>query len=152
MVIEIISGLYLGNKIDSCNIKFLISRNIDVVINTTNDVAFLKQIPNIENFRVPMRDDFPESEKEKHNKDYYYQLETLCQFIDSKLKKNMNILIHCRHGKYRSTCLVVAYLMWKTRIKLDEIWEIVRSKYPLVKLKNHLFLEALRLFERDLGL
>ena len=152
MPIEIISGLYLGNKHDAFNIEFLSTRNIDIIINVTNEVQFIKNSGKIQCIRVPISDQFPESDKEKHNRDYYFQLDQLCKILDMKLQQNHNILVHCKHGKYRSTCLIVAYLMYKTRMKLDNIYEIMMSKYPLVKLKKHLFAEALRMFEKDLGI
>jgi len=149
MPIEIINGLYLGNKVDGHNVDFLISRKINIIINTSNEVPFIKNNGDLEQIRVPISDKFMESEKEKYNNEYYYQLDSLCKLIDLKLKKNLNVLVHCKYGKYRSTCLVVAYLMYKTRIKLDTIYEIMMTKYPLVKLKNHLFEGALRLYEKD---
>ena len=151
MPIEIINGLYLGNKNDAFNLDFLTSRNIDIIINTTNEVEFIKTAK-INCIRVPISDNFPENEKEKYNKEYYYQLLQLCKLIDLKLQKCHNILIHCKHGKYRSTCLVIAYLMYKLQMKLENVYEILITKYPLVKLKKHLFGEALKMFEKDLGL
>lgn len=152
MPIEIINGLYLGNKSDAFNIKFLVSRNINCIINTTNEVQFIKNSGKIQCIRVPISDNFPENEKEKYNRDYFLQLDQLCKLIDLKLQQNCNILIHCKHGKYRSTCLVIAYLMYKTKIKLDIIYETMQTKYPLVKLKKHIFCEALRMFEKEMGI
>lgn len=152
MPIEIINGLYIGNKSDAFNIKFLVSRNINCIINTTNEVQFIKNSGKIQCIRVPISDNFPENEKEKYNRDYFLQLDQLCKLIDLKLQQNCNILIHCKHGKYRSTCLVIAYLMYKTKIKLDTIYETMQTKYPLVKLKKHIFCEALRMFEKEMGI
>lgn len=152
MPIEIINGLYLGSKNDAFNIDFLTSRNIDVIINTTNEVHFIKNSGKIQCIRIPISDNFPENEKEKNNKEYYYQLDSLCKMLDLKLLQNHNVLVHCKHGKYRSTCLVIAYLMYKSRLKLENIYDIMLTKYPLVKLKKHIFAEALRMFEKDLGL
>jgi protein-tyrosine phosphatase len=152
MPIEIINGLYLGSKADAFNIDFLTSRNIDVIINTTKEVNFLKNSGRIQCIRVPVSDEFPENEKEKYNNEFYYQLNDLCKLIDLKLQQNHNILIHCKHGKYRSTCLVISYLMYKSGMKLDRVYEIMGTKYPLVKLRKHIFEGALRLFEKDLGL
>jgi len=151
MPIEIINGLYLGSKHDAFNIDFLNSRNIDIIINTTNEVEFIKTAK-IQCIRVPITDSFEESEKEKHNREYYYQLSQLCKLIDIKLQQNHNILIHCKHGKHRSTCLVIAYLMYKLQMKLDNVYEILMTKYPLVKFKKHLFGDTLRMFEKDLEL
>jgi protein-tyrosine phosphatase len=87
----------------------------------------------------------------KYNRDYYYQLGSLCSIIDKNLEKNKNILVHCRHGKYRSTCLIIAYIIYKTGMKLEEVYEVISYKYPLVKLKNHLFYNTLKMFEEEIS-
>lgn len=150
MPIEIINGLYLGSKNDAFDIHFLSTRNITIIINVTNEVNFIKNSGRIQCIRVPISDNFPEDEKEKHNREYYYQLDQLCKLLDLKLQQNNNILVHCKRGKYRSTCLVIAYLIYKSGIKLEQIYEMMMTKYPLVKLRKHLFEQALRMYEKDL--
>ena len=90
MAIEIITGLYLGSKIDSHNPIFLKSRKIKVIINTTNEIPFLKDCENlgIQCIRVPISSDY-----EKQNDEYYYQFRDLCKLIDLKLQQNKNILV-----------------------------------------------------------
>jgi len=153
MAIEIITGLYLGNKIDAYNLTFLKSRNIQIIINTTNEIPFFKECEkyNISTIRVPVSDNFPIHQKDKHINEYYYQLPELCSFIDNKLQKNKNILIHCKYGKFRSTCLVLAYLMYKIVMKLSEIYDILKTKYPLVKMKKHIYLETLIKWEEEIN-
>ena len=106
MAIEIINGLYLGNKIDSHNLVFLTSRKIKVIINTTIEIPFLKDCENlgIQCIRVPISNDY-----EKQNDEYYYQFRDLCKLIDLKLQQNKNVLIHCNSGKTRASTLILAY-------------------------------------------
>jgi len=152
MVVEIISGLYLGNKRDAYNAGFLKMRRIDIIINTTNEVEFMNGCikSGIQCIRVDISDQHTNENRMKHNRDYYYQLGSLCSLIDKNLERNKNILVHCRHGKYRSTCLIIAYILYKTRMKLEEVYELISYKYPLVKLKNHLFFNALKMFEEEM--
>jgi protein-tyrosine phosphatase len=152
MVVEIISGLYLGNKRDAYNAGFLKMRRIDIIINTTNEVEFMNGCikSGIQCIRVDISDQHTDENRMKHNRDYYYQLGSLCSLIDKNLERNKNILVHCRHGKYRSTCLIIAYILYKTRMKLEEVYELISYKYPLVKLKNHLFFNALKMFEEEM--
>jgi len=154
MPIEIICGLYLGNRVDACDVNFLSSRNINTIINVSTDIPFLKNLSenNIECIRIAVSDNFPESENEKSNREFYYQLLQFCKLIDYKLSNGMNLLVHCKNGKYSSTCLVIAYVMYKTKMGLEEIYAILRTKYPLVKLKKHIFREALKMFEKDIGI
>jgi len=151
MAIEIIYGLYIGNKKSAFDTNFLISRKISLIINTTNNVEFFNccEKMGIKCIRASIQDNFQESERSKHNRNYFYQLRGLCEIIDNKLENNNNILIHCRHGKYQSTCLIIAYIMYKTKMKLDDVYELISLKYPMIKMKNHLFLEALQLFEDE---
>ena len=130
MVVEIISGLYLGNKRDAYNAHFLKTRQIDIIINTTDEVEFMNGCvkSGIQCVRISISD----------------------RHIDKNLEKNKNILVHCRHGKYRSTCLIIAYILYKTRMKLEEVYQLISYKYPLVKLKNHLFFNALKMFEEEI--
>lgn len=153
MAIEIITGLYLGNKIDSHNVSFLQSRHINIIINTTTEIPFFKECSKlgIETIRVPVSDTFSQSNKEKHINEYYYQLPELCNLIDNKLKKFKNILIHCKYGKFRSSCLVLAYLMYKTHMPLERLYGLMRSKYPLLKMKRHIYLDTLRKWEEEIN-
>ena len=153
MVIEIISGLYLGNKRDAYNAHFLKTRRIDIIINTTNEVEFMNGCgkSGIQCIRVNISDQHTNENQMKHNRDYYYQLGSLCSMIDKNLERNKNILVHCRHGKYRSTCLIIAYIIYKTQMKLEEVYELISYKYPLVKLKNHLFFNTMKMFDEEMS-
>ena len=153
MVVEIINGLYLGNKKDAYNAHFLKTRRIDIIINTTNDVEFMNGCvkSGIQCIRVSISDQLTDENRMKHNRDYYYQLGNLCSIIDKNLERNKNILVHCRHGKYRSTCLIIAYIIYKTGMKLEEVYALISYKYPLVKLKNHLFYNTLKMFEEEIS-
>ena len=149
---EIIQGLYLGTKIDSHNLIFLQSRQIKVIINVTNEIQFYKECEKegIQCIRVPVSDSFHENDKEHHNLQYSYQFADLCKLIDNKLRQNINVLVHCKHGKYRSTALIIAYIMYKLKTGVGETYELLKSKYPLVKKKKHIFLSALEKWEYDL--
>jgi len=152
MVVEIINGLYLGNKKDAYNAHFLKTRRIDIIINTTDEVEFMNGCikSGIKCVRVNISDQHTDENRMKHNRDYYYQLGNLCLMIDKNLERNKNILVHCRHGKYRSTCLIIAYIIYKTQMKLEEVYALISYKYPLVKLKNHLFYNTLKMFEEEI--
>ena len=151
MAIEIVTGLYLGNKIDSHNPIFLESRNIKVIINTTTEIPFLKDCENlgIQCIRVPISNNYEDHEKK--NNEYYYQFRDLCKLIDLKLNKNKNILVHCSSGKCRGSTLILAYLMYKLR-KLNhyEIYKILETKYQMVQIKKHVFLDAIRKWNEEL--
>ena len=148
MAIEIINGLYLGNKIDSHNPIFLTSRKIKVIINTTVEIPFLKDCENlgIQCIRVPVSNDY-----EKQNDEYYYQFRDLCKLIDLKLQQNKNILVHCTSGKTRGSTLILAYLMFKLR-KLDKnkIYKLLKTKYQIVPIEKNLFSRAIQKWDEEM--
>ena len=149
MAIEIINGLYLGSKIDSHNSIFLTSRKIKIIINTTTEIPFLKDCENlgIQCIRVPISNNY-----DKNNDEYYYQFRDLCKLIEIKLLQNKNILVHCKHGKYRSTTLIIAYLMYKTKMDYQKLYSILETKYPLVQIKKHIFKDALQKWNEELSI
>jgi protein-tyrosine phosphatase len=148
MAIEIINGLYLGNKIDSHNPIFLTSRKIKVIINTTTEIPFLKDCENlgIQCIRVPISSDYA-----KQNDEYYYQFRDLCKLIDLKLQQNKNILVHCNSGKTRASTLILAYLMFKLR-KLDKnkVYKLLETKYQLVPIEKNLFSIAIQKWDEEM--
>jgi protein-tyrosine phosphatase len=148
MAIEIINGLYLGNKMDSHNIIFLTSRKIKVIINTTNEIPFLKDCDNlgIQCIRVPISSDY-----EKQNDEYYYQFIDLCKLIDLKLHQNKNILVHCSSGKTRASTLILAYLMFKLKkIDKNNIYNLLQSKYQIVPIEKNLFSRAIQKWDEEM--
>lgn len=42
------------------------------------------------------------------------------EYIDSALKEGGRVLVHCRGGRSRSSTCVIAYIMWKQRISMEE--------------------------------
>jgi protein-tyrosine phosphatase len=148
MAIEIINGLYLGNKIDSHNPIFLTSRKIKVIINTTTEIPFLKDCENlgIQCIRVPISNDYA-----KQNDEYYYQFRDLCKLIDLKLQQNKNILVHCNSGKTRASTLILAYLMFKLR-KLDKnkVYKLLETKYQMVPIEKNLFSIAIQKWDEEM--
>jgi len=148
MAIEIISGLYLGNKIDSHNTIFLKSRKIKVIINTTNEIPFFKDCENlgIQCIRVPISTDY-----DKYNDEYYYQFRDLCKLIDLKLLQNKNILVHCSSGKTRASTLIIAYLMFKLRkLETSKIYKLLETKYQMVSFEKNLFYKAIKKWDEEL--
>ena len=148
MAIEIINGLYLGSKIDSHNPIFLSSRKINVIINTTTEIPFLKDCENlgIQCIRVPISCDY-----EKQNDEYYYQFRDLCKLIDLKLLQNKNILVHCSSGRTRGSTLILAYLMYKLKkIDKNEIYKLFGTKYQMVPIDKNVFYNAIQKWDEEL--
>ena len=63
------------------------------------------------------------------------------------IKGDEKILIHCAAGASRSATIVIAYLMWKNKIKYDEALQFVQKKRSIVW-PNREFKEQLKMFEK----
>lgn len=59
-------------------------------------------------------------------------------FVDAfKFIENSNkIFIHCFAGKSRSPSIVIAYMMWKSRLSYPKIYSFVRGKRSSININN----------------
>lgn len=70
------------------------------------------------------------------------------QFIEEGLKSG-GVLVHCMAGISRGPAIVIGYLMYKHLMTLNEAYELVKEKRPLIK-PNKGFLEQLQELEKKL--
>lgn len=98
---EIVHGLFLGSKSKVCDEKWLVSHNIKVIINATDDMmcSYGKQIK----FYMWNMQDCP-------SENIIPYLERSSKIIDTALSKKQGILIHCHMGISRSASLVWYWL------------------------------------------
>ena len=151
MAIQIINSLWIGKKEDAFNNFFLESRNINLIINVSDEIPFIDNFNNIEKIRIPISDKFKDYEdKFKKNREMYYHLEPISIFIKKRLSIGKNILVHCNKGKYRSTCIIISFLLFILKKELKTIYGYMNSKYSLRKMEKHLFLNALQEFEKNI--
>jgi hypothetical protein len=68
----------------------------------------------------------------------------ICKWMDERIEKGGKILVHGYDGVTNSTAVVVAYLMWKEKLRLKDAVEKVASKRPIIRLTNTIM--------RDLGI
>ena len=61
------------------------------------------------------------------------------------IKGNENILVHCSGGISRSATIVIAYIMWKYKMKYEEAFQFVKNKRSVVW-PNPGFKEQLKVF------
>ena len=115
MPVEIIYGLWIGNKIDAFDNFFLKSRNINIIINVTTEITFIKDSKiNLETVRIAVSDNFREgNDYIRWNNELYNHFEQISDFIEKNLSRQKNILVHCNQGKYRSSAVIISYLMKK---------------------------------------
>lgn len=133
---EIIPGLFLGNE---SNASSMCSR-VGAILNMTPKNSRCDHPEHNQSYlQIPLQD-FGGQQIEK----YFSQTNA---FIDGNIANN--IYIHCQMGVSRSATIVIAYLMWKMRMSLDNAIQYVKSKRPCIK-PNIDFIESLRMYEMQL--
>ena len=64
----------------------------------------------------------------------------------SFIEGNDKVFVHCAAGMSRSPTIVIAYIMWKKQIYLNDAIKFVREKRPLIS-PNANFMNQLKIFE-----
>jgi protein-tyrosine phosphatase len=137
---EIIQGLYLSGEEIAMNNELLKKNNILYILNATNHIPFYHEteftyyrIPLVDNPNINIRQYFDETYK----------------IIDEIITDNKKILIHCHAGISRSATIVIAYIMKKNKITMNEAYKIVQKGRPCIS-PNLGFCGQLMLYEKDL--
>jgi len=81
------------------------------------------------------------------NQDLLSRLPECIKFIEEAIDQGTGILIHCAAGVSRSCSVVVAFLMRKENISVEDALEIVRTARPVVR-PNCGFMKQLFMFQR----
>ena len=121
---EILSGLWLGNILDSRNKEFI--NLMDIVINCSKDIPFISE--ETKNIRIPVDDNL----KAMEIVNMYKFLPKITEYIHSSLNKNKIILVHCHAGKQRSASVIVSYLIRYLNISLDKAISLVKTKRNII--------------------
>ncbi|CAF1067419.1 unnamed protein product [Adineta ricciae] len=121
---QIVPHIFVGNMLDSQNLDRLNQNRITHIINCTPDLP-CKWEGKYKYLRVDVLD-LPSQNIRKHFEDVF-------QFIDKALRdKSSNILVHCSAGISRSPTLVLAYMIKKDRMQLDDAFTAMRQLRPIV--------------------
>lgn len=174
---KITENLYLSgvfpletNDITNYDIKFVVccvhSSNV-----SSEHTNILQLIPNLCILYLPYNDIVTENlwkinngeisilipESANHNKDHYQSMLNLYKgksyieigyhFIDSALKSNSNVLIHCMAGVSRSVSMICYYLMKKININYPDAINFVK-KYRQIASPNNSFVRQLILYSK----
>jgi hypothetical protein len=102
--------------------------NITSVVTAEREVKLVYPCANIQDYLcVPAQD--------KENYDISQHFDEVFNFIE-RVREKGNVLVHCILGISRSATLVLAYLIRKNGISLDEAMALVRRKRPIVLLST----------------
>ncbi|KAK7692380.1 hypothetical protein QCA50_004005 [Cerrena zonata] len=75
-------------------------------------------------------------------------LESTVTWIDERLRKGKNVLVHCQQGISRSAAVVIAYLIFKYKMSYDSAFNLVKRKRACIK-PNAGFVRALQEWEKQ---
>jgi len=77
-----------------------------------------------------------------------YESNIICYFKECLLFMDGydKVFVHCAAGMSRSATIVVAYLMWKRKLSLNEAIKFVKKKRPVIS-PNLNFMRQLEIFE-----
>ena len=140
---EIITGLWLGNIIDSKNKQFL--KNIDLVVNCSKDIPF--SLSTTHNLRVPVEDNLQKTEMIN----LYKMLPSITLKIHDYLVNNKQVLVHCYAGKQRSAAVIIAYCIRYLNICLEDAIILLKTRRKIVFTPYINFKSSLILFEKNYG-
>ena len=118
---EILPNLWLGDYTAALDTDFLLNNNIDYIVNCTQTIPFihdtidpsevskseLKQITQIDTFRIPVNDSL--LEKDFIIMEQYFKI-ILPLLLRKYTIEKKKILIHCHAGKQRSAIAMAAFL------------------------------------------
>lgn len=136
---EIIPGLYLGNYDAAMSKTFITDKDINFVVNCSNDLDFpdfYRTIhkPDFKYIRIALDD----SHRDIDQLIMSVSLPKICPIIHDNLLKGLNVYVHCYAGMQRSATVVICYLMYKDLVEkrklknLSAYYKFLKSKRVVV--------------------
>ena len=133
---EITEKIWLGNMYSSTHIINLNKHGIKKILSLIDSPPKINN--DIENNiirKIIKISDFPKKNIIKYFGD-------CLNFLDGEEKT----LVHCKIGSSRSATIVIAYIMWKLKMKYEEAYTFVKNKRKIAE-PNKGFKEQLKIFE-----
>lgn len=134
---KIIHGLYLGNYEAACSKSFFLNKEIDLVINCSNNLDWPEwytnfERPNFKYIRIPLDDSFNPTDQDIMK----VSLERICPMIYTAININQqNVYVHCYAGMQRSATVIICYLMYKD-LQEKKIIQPLKDYYKFLKEKR----------------
>lgn len=140
---QIMGGLYLGEYSAVLNVNTLATCKIKAIVDLTNGTNLPRSVlqMKLEKHIVKV------SDTKSANIEQYF--DECIRFIDAQIAKKKNVLVYCKQGVSRSASIVIAYLMAKTRAKLENVHAYVRKRRIQIR-PNDGFMKQLKNFEAKL--
>lgn len=129
---EIIPRLFLGSSFSAFNKFDLDQKNINVVLNITDEIDnFYEGKSNITYYKFPIRDN--------NQDDISMILEETYNIIEYHLELGDRILVHCFMGASRSASIVINYIMKKYNTTYINAFNLVKRTNPIINLTEKFY-------------
>ncbi|EFA83809.1 hypothetical protein PPL_02877 [Heterostelium album PN500] len=117
--------LYLGG-VGACTAQNLQKLGVTLVINVAEECSIKKYDPNegITELKLIIHDRVDEPQFQSFHK--------LFHEIDLVEKKNTKCIVHCMRGRSRSATVVIAYVMYKLKLDLNNAFQYVKTKRTII--------------------
>jgi dual specificity MAP kinase phosphatase len=116
---EILPGLYLSGEEGATDKKVLNEKGIEIIINMTDHIPF-KYEGEFTYHRFPLLDQGTNDIKKYFDPTFY--------IIDKALSEGKKVLVHCQAGISRSATIVIAYIMRKQKLLMNQSLQFVYTK------------------------
>jgi len=144
---EILPGLFLGNEKSSYNKEFLKKYNIKYIIRIMPEFDFTKQEPKITYYHIPIKDSKSCNDTHVKNLSYNYFFKYVINLIHNlMLRRDGNILVHCKRGHHRSASAVSAYLVKYYNLSYQQSVTYIKKIRPFSLRKNSCIMNELYKF------
>jgi len=123
-LIQICNHVYLGNVKAVHNQELLEQYQIEALVNCTNDIPIHVYFKNRKYKQLYVEDS---KDNENMNKFKTIIIETV-DFINECVKQKKNIIVHCYWGLMRSPSVIASYLIYKYKMDVDGVIQLIQSK------------------------
>lgn len=120
---QIIPNLWLGNYKVALDLNFLLTHNIQYIVNITSDIPC--PYKHINYAHLPIRDSIVCT-----NRSMIHVIDQMVDFIHHGLIHCVGVLVHCKEGHHRSAAIVMAFLMKYGSLCYEHSREYVKLKRP----------------------
>lgn len=134
---SVLPFLYIGTQYNASD-KYIKDYKFHRILNL-KDTHYSDHPKGIKFLHIPMSD--------YGDSDVFEVGKSCFSFIDSARKNNENILVHCRGGLNRSPTIVIAYLMVKLKMTLNEAYYLVKNKREKITPHKN-YIDQLKLYEK----
>lgn len=137
---EIMTNLWLGNKIAAQDFNFITKYNIKFIINVTYEI--FNKYDFVDYFNFPLENDL------EHKKYFIKIMEDCLNIINYSITNNIPVLVHCKRGHHRSACVVAYFLINYMGWDINQSINFIKNLRPTTFRKNNPMFDSLLISQK----